>query len=341
VPNAPPDAAVSSAVETGRVAPNGEIHTSSRAIALPGATGAVSLDYLACDRASGAVWIPAGNTGSVDVFDIATEKVTRIEGFPTADRTVPGRARGWGPSSATLGDGFVYVGNRASSEVCAIDRSTRLRGACVTLAAVPDGMQYVAATKELWVTTPRDRSITVLDAESPAHLKAKTKISFEGAPEGYAVDDARALFYTNLEDKDRTVAVDARTHRLTASWDAHCGSDGPRGLAIDTARRFLMVACTNHVEVLDAGHAGALLSRLDTGDGVDNIDYLGSRQLLYAAAGKAAVLTVARVDDGGQLTVLATSPTAPGARVVVADEQGVAYVGDPARGQVLAIHVSR
>jgi hypothetical protein len=34
-------------------------------IALPGATGAVALDYFAYDRATGKLWVPASNTGSV------------------------------------------------------------------------------------------------------------------------------------------------------------------------------------------------------------------------------------------------------------------------------------
>src|SRR6266496_5007054 len=43
-------------------------------ISLPGATGAVALDYFACDPATGKVWLPASNLGSVDVID---EKLTR------------------------------------------------------------------------------------------------------------------------------------------------------------------------------------------------------------------------------------------------------------------------
>lgn len=34
-------------------------------IALPSAVGAVALDYFAYDRATGKLWVPAGNTGSV------------------------------------------------------------------------------------------------------------------------------------------------------------------------------------------------------------------------------------------------------------------------------------
>jgi hypothetical protein len=95
-----------------------------------------------------------------------------------------------------------------------------------------------------------------------------------------------------------------------------------------------MVACTDGLNVLDQAHAGARVARLATGEGVDNIDYLESRQLVYVVAGKAEKLTVAHVQDGG-LKLVATVPTAPGTRTVVADAQGAAYIIDPARGQLL------
>jgi hypothetical protein len=304
-------------------------------IALPGAAGSVSLDYLAVDRAAGRVWIPAGETGSVDVFDTATGKMTRIEGFPTAEREGHGGKRVVGPSSATVGQGFVYIGNRASSEVCAVDAAKLTRGACVTLPSSPDGLAYVAATREVWATTPRDTSITVLDASTP-QLAVKTKITLEGAPEGYAVDEQRGIFYTNLEDKNKTLVIDVKTHRVTATWEPRCGDDGPRGLAVDAAKGFLFVACTDHLIVLDAAHGGAPLSQLSAGAGVDNIDYLDARGLLYVAAGKAGTLTVAHVDDKGALTIVAAAASAPGARVVVAGRDGAAYVADGKQGRVIA-----
>src|SRR6202035_538617 len=116
--------------------------------------------------------------------------------------------------------------------------------------------------------------ITVLDTSTPGKLKVKTKIGLDGAPEGYAVDDTRGVFYTNLEDKDKTLVLDVKTHKVVATFEAQCGAEGPRGLAVDGGRGFLFVACTDHVEVLlDVAHAGTLISKLDTGAGVDNIDY--------------------------------------------------------------------
>src|SRR6185436_17513516 len=105
-----------------------------------------------------------GGTGSVDVLEIAGGKLTRIDGFPTAERASKGGKRVIGPSSATIGEGVIYAGNRASSEVCAVDAAQLKKGACLELATPPDGILYVPVTREVWVTTPKDRSLTILDA---------------------------------------------------------------------------------------------------------------------------------------------------------------------------------
>src|SRR3989442_1749270 len=84
-----------------------------QSIALPGAPAdGVFMDYIAYDRAHRRVWVPAGNTGRVDVIDVGSGKVTEVGGFPTQEMERRGKKRTVGPSSASVGDGVVYVGNR-------------------------------------------------------------------------------------------------------------------------------------------------------------------------------------------------------------------------------------
>jgi DNA-binding beta-propeller fold protein YncE len=211
------------------------------------------------------------------------------------------------------------------------------KGACIKLDSMPDGLAFIASAKEVWVTTPRDKSIMVLDAAAAGTLTVKTKISFEGEPEGYAVDDARGLFYTNLEDKDRTLAIDIKSRRIKSIWLSGCGEDGPKGLALDHALDFLFVACADRVKVLDAGHEGKELSAIETGAGVDNLDYLEARHELYAAAARAAQLTIARVNPQGKLALAATVPTAKGARNAVVTDEGAAYLTDSLGGKILIV----
>jgi putative pyrroloquinoline-quinone-binding quinoprotein len=319
-------------------APNSEV----TAIALPGAPpDGVWLDYLAVDRARNRVWVPAGGTGNTVVIDARTQEIRRIEQFPTAEVERRGQKRMVGPTSATVGDGVVYVGNRGDSSVCAVDAATLARGGCVTIPSMPDGLAFVARTKEVWVATPRDQSIVILDVSTPAAPKLAGSVKLEGDPEGYAVDDGRGLFYTNLEDRDRTLRIDVSTRKVTATWMPACGEEGPRGLAIETKDQLLMVACPEHVEVLAAATDGRILSKLDTGAGVDNIDYLPRSRALYAAAAGAATLTIAGLEESGTLRQIASRGTAKGARNAVVTDDGIAYVADGPDGKVLIVRTAK
>jgi hypothetical protein len=328
----PPPAPPPPPVTTAATPAPGPAQLTSKPLALPGVTGPASLDYIVYEPAHSRVWVPVGSTGSVDVFDIASGNFTRVDGFKTVEREMNGKKRTMGPSAATVGDGFVYIGNRASNEVCPVDVNTLKPAKCLKVAGT-DGVAYVAGVKEVWVTTPKDQTLTVLDASKPSALALKTTVKTDGSPEGYAVEEDKGLFFTNLEDKGGTVVIDVKTHKVKATWNPGCGPDGPRGIAFDEVYDFAFVACTDHVQVLDAAHDGASLGKLEAGAGIDNIDYIGGK--LYVAAGKSSRLTVASVDDKGQLTVVATGNSSEGARNAVADSTGNVYVADSLGGRLL------
>ena len=310
----------------------------SKATPLPGVTGPLSIDYIAYDRRRARVWVPvAADTGIVEVFDVASGVLTPIGGLKTTERGGGDHLRKLGPNAVTLGDGVVYIGNRATREVCVVDDASLALGSCLELPTQTDGVAYVASTKEVWVTTPHAGSLTVLDASNPKSLKPKLVIKTPGEPEGYAVDEARGLFYTNLEDKNRTLVVAIRTHAIQADWAAGCDAAGPRGVAFDSSRQLVFVACTSGVNVIDGAHGGSIIGNIVAGAGVDNIDYLESKRQLYIAAARAATLTVARVDDKGQLSVITKVASPAGARNAVVDMAGNVYLAD-ARGANLVVY---
>lgn len=306
-------------------------------IALPGATAPVSLDFLFYEPGASRVWVPAGGTGSVDVFDVAKHNFTRVDGFETMEREAHGKKRVVGPSAGAVGDGFAYVGNRATQEICAVELESLKKGACVKLSEPTDCVEYVPSLHEVWVTTPSTHSLVILGA-AQGKLKIEGTVKVDGEPEGYALDEPHGVFLTNLEDRGSTLSIDLKTRTVKSTWRTGCSTDGPRGVAVDSARGLVFVACTDRVQVLDVAHGGAVLSSLETGAGLDNIDYVASTGLLYAAAGKAARLTVAKVGERGQLTVFAAGETAPGARNAVADASGNIYVADPQGAHLLVVH---
>jgi DNA-binding beta-propeller fold protein YncE len=235
----------------------------------------------------------------------------------------------------TLGDGVAYVGNRGNNQVCAIDVRAMRVGGCVALDVMPDGVALVPSAHEVWVTTPGTHSLTVLTVDGLAAPRAAATVTLDGDTEGYAVDAARGVFYTNLEDRDRTLAIDVATRRVTSTWVPGCGEAGPRGLEIDPARRLFFVACTDHVVTLDLAHDGAILGSVATGAGVDDLDYDPSRRLLYVASGATGMVRSVRVDERGGLQIAASATTAPGARNAAVDAQGRVYVVDAAGGRLV------
>jgi DNA-binding beta-propeller fold protein YncE len=240
-----------------------------------------------------------------------------------------------GPSAVSIGQGFAYVGNRGDGKVWAVDtKSLEKKGSSAELPG-PDGVFYVAATKEVWVTTPREKSLQVLDVKDAAAPKLAGQIKLEGEPEGYAVDDVKGVVYTNLEDKDKTLAIDAKTRKVLSTWDSGCGKDGPRGLVVDPARGLLVVACaTSGLNVLDT-KTGARKGHIDAGEGVDNIDYVKKR--VYASAGRSEKLTIADLADDGSFKPVATAQVGKGCRVVVATPDGTAYAADSLGGQLWVV----
>jgi hypothetical protein len=316
-------------------------------ISLPGATGPIALDDFAYDHAKDKLWVPASNLAAVDVIDAKTDAISQITGFVTSETQRRGRKFMVGPTAITLADGVAYIGNRGDATVCAVKTANLDRGECVPISAdrslKPDTLAWVATNHEIWINVrplgannaEPAKSIQVFDATDRDHPKLKTKVALDGFAEGYAVDNQRGIFYTNVEEIGKTVAIDIRTHQIVATWDP--GSKEVGGLAFDSKRNFLLVACGDHVVSMDAGHGGKVLDSITTGAGVDLIDYSAEKRLLYAGAGQAATLTIASLDDSGKFHLTATVPTANGARCVVAGPGESAYLIDPPEGAILKV----
>src|SRR5262249_43902939 len=80
--------------------------------------GDIAMDYIAYDAATNTVWVPAGNTGAVDVIDVETSKIRQVTGFPTKEQEGRNGKRVVGPSGISIGDGVVYIGSRGDATVC-------------------------------------------------------------------------------------------------------------------------------------------------------------------------------------------------------------------------------
>lgn len=228
----------------------------------------------------------------------------------------------------------MYVGNRGDFSVCSVDETTFAKGACGKLDSMTDGISYVDRTREVWVTTPRDKSIRILDATT---LAQKARLQFDGEPEGFAPDSKRGRFYTNLEDKDVTLAIDLASHETVATWKPSCGEEGPHGLRLDEGAGVLLVACSAQIKTLDVAHDGGVLGSLATGDGVDDLDFNSATHEVYVGAAKAGTLTIARLGDHGVLAQVTSITTKEGARNGVVATNGAVYLSHSQGSELVVV----
>ena len=191
----------------------------------------------------------------------------------------------------------------------------------MTLPSPPDGVAYVERS-QVWVTTPRTHSLTIIERGAIAGT-----IALDGEPEGYAVDTA-GHFFTNLEDRDLTLVIDVATHAITKSLHPHCGAAGPRGLAPAGTR--IVVACTDHLAVVRSRQAIACCRPWPQARAWTTSTTSHPRDRSTRSRAKMRDFTIATLDDAGVLTLSTSAPTSSGTRVVVSDAQGNAYVGDAA-----------
>jgi len=92
-----------------------------------------------------------------------------------------------------------------------------------------------------------------------------------------------------LEDKDRTLAIDVKTQKIVSTWDPACGKDGPRGLAVDPVAATCLSLVPRSQKSSMLGTTAPFFSKVDTGDGVDDMSYVPAyapsvRSRLHCAA---------------------------------------------------------
>jgi hypothetical protein len=241
---------------------------------------------------------------------------------------------------------LIYAIDNETKTVRVVDPTTKMVTSMAALAAAPDYIRWVEATREVWVTMPQNPGVSVphpqievlkvADTGAPTHA---LNISFPApGPEGLTIDDTRHRAYTNNGQGGDTYAVDVTTHAVVETWKNGCAGLTV-DLELDETRGFLMVACSaGQLTVLDAAHAGKQLGQITmAGKGVDVCGYNPTLHHMYLAGQDSMDLSIIGISATGKPTLLGTVPTAKGAQMVASDEFGNAWVGDPGAGRLLKV----
>ncbi len=263
--------------------------------------GAGGWDYLALDTLGHRLFI--AHQDRVTVVDPENGKVLG---------EIPGLNRAHGIAFAyEAGHGFATSG--ADSTVTMFDLKTlRVLGHTI-VAPDDDAILFDPATKRIFTFNGDAHSVTAVDAVSG---KRVGDIDLGAGPE-FAVSDGEGKLYVNLEDKSALAEIDAAGMRVTRQWSlAPC--ENPSGLAMDRVHHRLFSGCRNKVMAISDATAGALVTTVPIGQGVDACRFDPGTQLAFASNGD-GTLTVVREATPAKFDVVGNVPTKRGARTMEVD----------------------
>jgi YVTN family beta-propeller protein len=246
---------------------------------------------------------------SVTAVDLASGTVT--------DKLAP--TDGGHSALAIPGTGDVLVTNGTANTATIIDGHTGQLRATIPTGKKPDAATYDPATRTVWVMTPGDGNISVVD---PASAKVVATVAIGGSLE-FGAADGHGKLYVNVEDKNEVAVVDTRARKLIRR-EPLPGCDGPTGIAFDPATRETLSACANGVAVVLSA-TGKPVASLTIGKRPDGAAFDARRHVALVPSGADGTLSI--IELSPKPRVVATVQSAKSARTIALDPStGRAYL---------------
>jgi DNA-binding beta-propeller fold protein YncE len=275
----------------------------SSAVALPGK--APAWDYLTYDAARSYLFIGRRNNG-VSVFNVVTKKlVGAIVNSQGANKAilVPQINRGF----TVNGDGSTTVFNLASLKT--IRR--------IHFGKSADAGSYDPVTGQIMFTMGDSGQVAFMNARSGA---VTATLALSSSKIEASAPDGHGNMIVAERDRDMVLRIDARTHRIAASWPtAPCHQ--PTGLDYDAGHQRIFVGCRGDHPLLAVMNAntGAVVASLPIGRGNDGVAFDPITHRIYASNGLDANLIVIEQQSPDQYQLEQAITTRPMARTLALD----------------------
>lgn len=258
-------------------------------------------DYLTMDSAAHLLYIARANRVMV-VDTNSGKKVTEITGL----QGVHGIALD--PQGK-----YGYISDGAAGEVRVFDRSSRKIVASIQAGSNPDAILFEPAVRNVYAFNGRSKNATVIDV---SNNKVIDTIPLPGKPE-FAVTDGQGTIFVNIEDKNQLARIDAKTRKLTATWDL-TSCDSPSGLAFDIAHKRLFSVCDNKKMIVTDSETGKIVATPAIGERPDAAKFDPNRSVAFSSNGE-GTLTIVNADPSQNYPVVQTLQTQKSARTMAVD----------------------
>jgi hypothetical protein len=225
--------------------------------------------------ANGHVVITRPETNTIEIFN------------PVKRRVVARISQVDGPRGIAVDDSVnrLYIALAGSNRVAVVNSNNWQVEQLIPVRFTPEKLLWVPETKTLFVSSVRDRCISILDLR----LGTETSVlELNALPQDMLYDPARQQLLVSLQDANQIAAVD-RSNKIAGRFTLMASE--PTGLALDLSRRRLYVAVRYAVVALNAD-TGRELFRIPAPGGTDALTLDTASNLLYAAAGDGSVMAI-------------------------------------------------
>ena len=266
--------------------------------------GEGGFDYVYADDAARKLYVPRlGPAGQINVFDLDTLKPAGV----IANASAHGVAV----------DAKSQHGFGSSKPVVMFDAKTLATIKTIEVQGGPDGILGDPFNGRVYVLSHSAPNATVIDAKDGSVVGT---IDLGGAPE-QGVSDGKGHLYIDLEDKGSIAVVDAKTMKVTATYDLQGKGGTCAGLAMDVKNNILFAACRNPqtMVILNAGD-GKILETLPIGGGSDGAVFNPSTMEAFSSQGD-GTLTIVKENSPTSFVVEQTLQTQPRAKTLTLDRK--------------------
>ena len=266
--------------------------------------GEGGFDYVYADDVARRLYVPRlGPQGKIAVFDLDTLKPLG----EIANASAHGAA-----IDAKSGHGF-----GSSKPVVMWDAKTLATIKTIDVQGGPDGILGDPFNGRVYVFSHSAPNATVIDARDGSIVGT---IDLGGAPE-QGVSDGKGHLYIDLEDKGSIARVDAKTMKVTATYDLEGKGGTCAGLAMDVKNNILFAACRNPqtMVILNAGD-GKILETLPIGGGSDGAVFNPKTMEAFSSQGD-GTLTIVKENSPTSFVVEQTLETQPRAKTLTLDRK--------------------
>jgi DNA-binding beta-propeller fold protein YncE len=289
-------------------------------IPLPNVNGRI--DHLSIDVAGKRLFVSALGNNTVEVVDLASGKVFHtIRGLKE-----PQGLFYWADTNR------LYVANAADGHVRVYDARSFEQIHEYDLSGDADNIRFDPSAKEVFVGYGSG-ALGVINLDLKGNVG---ETMLDAHPESFQLEKQGPRIFINVPEAGNVTVVDRRTRTVKAKWPV-TGAKLNFPMALDEANHRLFIGCRKPAKMLVLETAdGKEVASIDITGDTDDLFYDAPLKRIYVSGGAGSV-SVIEQKDADHYNVIATIPTAEGARTsLFVPEFKRLYVARPHRGKQAA-----